>query len=121
MSYMQGQDLWEVVNNNEVTQLEAEDTICKKALAKQIGGVLLKNEEEAPYVSKGERKFKLRDIGGSKKNDDKSKGYQGKRSIHEGGVLNNHNNSKKIEGNFLILGKGLHGKSLLVEEKAYGK
>ncbi|KAL0458665.1 UNVERIFIED_CONTAM: hypothetical protein Slati_0493700 [Sesamum latifolium] len=25
MSYMQGQDLWEIVNGNEVTQSEAED------------------------------------------------------------------------------------------------
>ncbi|WKA11263.1 hypothetical protein VitviT2T_028782 [Vitis vinifera] len=25
MSYMQGQDLWEVVNRSEITQLEAED------------------------------------------------------------------------------------------------
>ncbi|RVW66421.1 Retrovirus-related Pol polyprotein from transposon TNT 1-94 [Vitis vinifera] len=54
MSYMQGQDLWEVVNRSEITQLEAEDAngwqnqpslvefenllTGQEALAKQMGG-----------------------------------------------------------------------------------
>ncbi|KAL4289930.1 hypothetical protein GQ457_14G003780 [Hibiscus cannabinus] len=40
----------------------------QEALAKQMGGVSLKNEEEALYASKGKRNFKQRKSGGSNRN-----------------------------------------------------
>nr|GEW40517.1 retrovirus-related Pol polyprotein from transposon TNT 1-94 [Tanacetum cinerariifolium] len=169
-SYLQGQDLWEVVNGNEVRQLEAEDangvlrkwrikagkamfamktiveddvleyirdaatskvawdtftelfskkndtklqllesellsvaqrdlTIAQyfhknqpslvefenllasqEALIKQMGGVSIKNNEEALYANKGKGKFKQHFKSGSKKNDDKAKGHDDENS-----------------------------------------
>ncbi|KAA8546606.1 hypothetical protein F0562_002655 [Nyssa sinensis] len=152
MSYMQGQDLWEVVNGSEITQPEAEDangtlrnwkikagkamfalkttieedvlehirdaktyheawnTFAKmfskkndkrlqllgdeennhpslvefenllagqEALAKQMGGVSLKGEEEAFYAHKGRWNSKQHTINRTKKNEDKAKSNQG--------------------------------------------
>ncbi|KAJ0048930.1 hypothetical protein Pint_16736 [Pistacia integerrima] len=82
-SYLQGQDLWEVVGSNEVTQPEedANGVLCKwkiivgwstqpslvefenllagqEAMAKQMAGVSLKGEEEALYINKSKSNFK---------------------------------------------------------------
>ncbi|KAK4382270.1 hypothetical protein Sango_2887400 [Sesamum angolense] len=45
----------------------------QEALAKQMGGVSLKNDEEALYANKGRRNSK---VGGSKKSDNKARNHQ---------------------------------------------
>ncbi|KAF3663026.1 Branched-chain-amino-acid aminotransferase 3, chloroplastic [Capsicum annuum] len=61
---------------NQPSLVDFENLLAgQEALAKQMGGVLLKNEEEALYANKGKRNFKQRKNYGSKKNDDESKGH----------------------------------------------
>ncbi|KAM1187954.1 hypothetical protein ACFX2J_023820 [Malus domestica] len=48
----------------------------QEALAKQMGGVSSRGEEEALYT-KSKGNFKQHAGGGSKRNDDKGKGHQG--------------------------------------------
>ncbi|KAL4352591.1 hypothetical protein GQ457_06G020380 [Hibiscus cannabinus] len=73
----------------------------QEALAKQMGGVSLKNEEEALYASKGKRNFKQRKSGGSNRN-------QGEESSREWGVYKNHDNNKRFEGKCYNCGKKGH-------------
>ncbi|KAJ0112855.1 hypothetical protein Patl1_01721 [Pistacia atlantica] len=54
------------------------------AMAKQMGGVLLKGEEEAPYTSKSRGTFKRYNGSGSKKDGDKGKIPQGKEALVQG-------------------------------------
>ncbi|KAL0352356.1 UNVERIFIED_CONTAM: hypothetical protein Scaly_1624300 [Sesamum calycinum] len=183
MSYMQGYDLWEVVNENEVNPPEAEDAngmlrkwkikagkamfvlkttieedvlehihetntpkeawdtfaklfskkndtklqliesellsvaqrdlivaqyfhkVKSRSLAKQMGGVSLKNDEEALYANKGRRNSKAR---GSKKSDDKARNHQSERNTRIVGGSKNHSNVKKFEGKCYNCGKKGH-------------
>ncbi|XP_048138589.1 uncharacterized protein LOC125315994 [Rhodamnia argentea] len=79
----------------------------QEALAKQMGGVSLKNEEEALYAYKGKWNSKHHAYGGSKKNDDKVRSHQGEDKVRshqgEGSVRSwngskNRGNSQKFEG-----------------------
>ncbi|GMJ03539.1 hypothetical protein HRI_004023100 [Hibiscus trionum] len=70
----------------------------QEALAKQMGEVSLKNEEETLYASKGKRNFKQRNNGGFNRN-------QGEGSSREGGGSKNHKNNKKFEGKCYNCGK----------------
>ncbi|KAL0311276.1 UNVERIFIED_CONTAM: hypothetical protein Sangu_2422300 [Sesamum angustifolium] len=49
----------------------------QEASAKQMGGVSLKNDEEALYANKGRRNSK---VGGSKNSDDKARSHQNERN-----------------------------------------
>ncbi|XP_021287174.1 uncharacterized protein LOC110418698 [Herrania umbratica] len=77
-------------------------------MAKQMGGVSLKGEEEALYASKNRGNFKQRTIGISKKNDDKVKSHQGKRSFRSGGASKNGSNNRRFEGKCYNCGKRGH-------------
>ncbi|KAL0377901.1 UNVERIFIED_CONTAM: Retrovirus-related Pol polyprotein from transposon RE1 [Sesamum radiatum] len=77
----------------------------QEALAKQMGGVSLKNDEEALYASKGRRNSKA---DGSKRSDDKTRGHQSERSTRTAGGSKNHNNAKKFEGKCYHCGKKGH-------------
>uniref|UniRef100_A0A2N9EWY2 Uncharacterized protein n=1 Tax=Fagus sylvatica TaxID=28930 RepID=A0A2N9EWY2_FAGSY len=61
----------------------------QEAMAKQMGGVSLKGEEEALYTSKTRGTFKRNTGGESKKDGDKVKSHQGKGGSHPGGVSKN--------------------------------
>ncbi|KAL0324818.1 UNVERIFIED_CONTAM: hypothetical protein Sradi_5051100 [Sesamum radiatum] len=77
----------------------------QEALAKQMGGVSLKNDEEAHYANKGRRNSKA---GGSKKTDNKARGYLSERNTHTARGLKNHGNVKKFEGKCYNYGKKGH-------------
>ena len=70
----------------------------QEALAKQMGEVSSKKEEEALYANKGRWNSKQQDDNGSKKNDDKARSHQGERSVRAGRSSKNHGNSQKFEG-----------------------
>ncbi|XAR64037.1 hypothetical protein NMG60_11024235 [Bertholletia excelsa] len=70
----------------------------QEALAKQMGGVSLKNEEEALYANKGKRNSKQHVVVESKKNNDKVRSHQGEGSIRVGRGFKSHDNGQKIEG-----------------------
>ncbi|KAE8708930.1 hypothetical protein F3Y22_tig00110332pilonHSYRG00561 [Hibiscus syriacus] len=61
----------------------------QEAMAKQMGGVSLKGEEEALYTSKSRGTFQRYTGSGSKKDGDKVKNYQGKGGPHSGGASKN--------------------------------
>ncbi|KAE8684543.1 putative disease resistance protein [Hibiscus syriacus] len=160
-SYLQGQDLWEVVGGSEVTQPTAKDTngvlqkwkikagkamfalkttieeemlehiqdakspkevwptqpslvdfenllAGQEAMAKQMGGVSLKGEEEALYTSKSIGTFQRYTGSGSKKNGDKVKNCQGKGGPHSGRASKNRGNSRKFNGKCYNCGKMGH-------------
>ncbi|KAL0458664.1 UNVERIFIED_CONTAM: hypothetical protein Slati_0493600 [Sesamum latifolium] len=66
----------------------------QEALAKQMGGVSLKNDEEALYANKGRKNSKA---GGFKRSDNKTRGHQSERSTRTAGGSKNHGNAKKFE------------------------
>ncbi|KAE8674817.1 putative disease resistance protein [Hibiscus syriacus] len=70
----------------------------QEAMAKQMGGVSLKGEEEALYTSKSRGTFQRYTGSGSKKDGDKVKTYQGNRGPHSGGASKNRGNSRKFNG-----------------------
>ncbi|KAJ0103216.1 hypothetical protein Patl1_06266 [Pistacia atlantica] len=70
----------------------------QEAMAKKIGGVLLKGEEEALYTSKSRGAFKRYNGSGSKKHGDKGKIPQGKGGSRPGGASKNRSNSRKFDG-----------------------
>ncbi|KAL0427813.1 UNVERIFIED_CONTAM: Retrovirus-related Pol polyprotein from transposon RE2 [Sesamum latifolium] len=77
----------------------------QEALAKQMGGVSLKNDEEALYANKGRKNSKAV---GFKRSDDKTRGHQSERSTRTAGGLKNHGNAKKFEGKCYNCGKKGH-------------
>uniref|UniRef100_A0A2N9FHD6 CCHC-type domain-containing protein n=1 Tax=Fagus sylvatica TaxID=28930 RepID=A0A2N9FHD6_FAGSY len=80
----------------------------QEAMAKQMGGVSLKGEEEALYTSKTRGTFKRNTGGESKKDGDKVKSHQGKGGSHPGGVSKNQGNSRKFDGKCYNCGKMGH-------------
>uniref|UniRef100_A0A2N9ILR9 CCHC-type domain-containing protein n=1 Tax=Fagus sylvatica TaxID=28930 RepID=A0A2N9ILR9_FAGSY len=80
----------------------------QEAMAKQMGGVSLKGEEEALYTSKTRGTFKRNTGGESKKDGDKVKSHQGKGGSHPGGVSKNRGNSRKFDGKCYNCGKMGH-------------
>ncbi|KAE8667231.1 tir-nbs resistance protein [Hibiscus syriacus] len=77
----------------------------QEAMAKQMGGVSLKGEEEALYTSKSRGTFQRYTGSGSKNDGDKVKNYQGKGGPHSGGASKNRGNSKKFDGKCYNCGK----------------
>ncbi|GFZ08250.1 hypothetical protein Acr_20g0000580 [Actinidia rufa] len=77
-------------------------------MAKQMGGVSLKGEEEALYTSKTRGTFKRYTSSGSKKDGDKVKSHQGKGGSRPGGASKNRGNSKKFDGKCYNCGKMGH-------------
>ncbi|GMY29760.1 putative disease resistance protein, partial [Fagus crenata] len=69
-----------------------------EAMAKQMGGVSLKGEEEALYTSKTRGTFKRNTSSESKKDGDKVKSHQGNGGFHPGGVSKNRGNIRKFDG-----------------------
>ncbi|KAL0420217.1 UNVERIFIED_CONTAM: Retrovirus-related Pol polyprotein from transposon RE1 [Sesamum latifolium] len=59
-----------------------------------MGGVSLKNDEEALYANKSRKNSK---VGGFKRSDDKMRGHQSEWSTRTAGGSNNHGNAKKFE------------------------
>ncbi|KAE8720906.1 tir-nbs resistance protein [Hibiscus syriacus] len=80
----------------------------QEAMAKQMGGVSLKGEEEALYTSKSRDTFQWYTGIGSKKDGDKVKNYQGKGGPHSGGASKNRGNSRKFDGKCYNCGKMGH-------------
>ncbi|KAE8724613.1 tir-nbs resistance protein [Hibiscus syriacus] len=80
----------------------------QEAMAKQMGGVSLKGEEEALYTSKSRGNFQRYTGNGSKKDGDKVKNYQGKGGPHSGGASKNRGNSRKFDGKCYNCGKMGH-------------
>ncbi|KAE8671632.1 hypothetical protein F3Y22_tig00111941pilonHSYRG00018 [Hibiscus syriacus] len=80
----------------------------QEAMAKQMGGVSLKGEEEALYTSKSRDTFQRYTGSRSKKDGDKVKNYQGKGGPHSGGASKNCGNSRKFDGKCYNYGKMGH-------------
>ncbi|KAL0325094.1 UNVERIFIED_CONTAM: hypothetical protein Sradi_5078700 [Sesamum radiatum] len=90
-------------NDTKLQLIESE--LLSRSLAKQMGGVSLKNDEEALYANKGRRNSKAR---GSKKSDDKARNHQSERNTRIAGGSKNHGNVKKFEGKCYNCGKKGH-------------
>ncbi|KAG6470975.1 hypothetical protein ZIOFF_072064 [Zingiber officinale] len=85
--------------------LEFENLLAgQEAIAKQMGGLSLKGEEEALYTNKNKGNFK-RHTGGSKKDGDKGKIYHGNGGSRPGGASKNYGDRKKISGECYNCGK----------------
>ncbi|CAL2236840.1 unnamed protein product [Prunus armeniaca] len=88
--------------------------VDQEAMAKQIGGVSLKSEEESLYTNKSKSNFKQHFGSGSKRDDDKVKGRQGEGSSRPGGASKFHGNhgqsknNKRFEGICYNCGKKGH-------------
>ncbi|KAF2296638.1 hypothetical protein GH714_000798 [Hevea brasiliensis] len=94
---------------NQPSLVEFENLLAgQEAMAKQMGGVSLKGEEEALYTIKSRGTYKQHVISGSKRNDEKVKNHQGEGSSHPGGASKNHGNSKRFEGKCYNCGKKGH-------------
>uniref|UniRef100_A0A2N9IT58 Integrase catalytic domain-containing protein n=1 Tax=Fagus sylvatica TaxID=28930 RepID=A0A2N9IT58_FAGSY len=68
----------------------------QEAMAKQMGGVSLKGEEEALYTSKTRGTFKRNTGSESKKDGDKVKSHPGKGGSHPGGVSKNRADNSRL-------------------------
>ena len=77
---------------------------AQEALAKQMGGVSLKSDEEALYVNKGKWKSKKHGDGGFKKNDDQARKLQGEGSDRG----RKSGNGRKFEGRYYNCNKKGH-------------
>ena len=88
--------------------LEFENLLAgQEAMAKQMGGLSLKDEEEALYTNKNKGNFK-RHTGGSKKDGDKGKIYHGNGGSRPGGASKNYGDRKKFSGECYNCGKVGH-------------
>uniref|UniRef100_F6H7P1 Uncharacterized protein n=1 Tax=Vitis vinifera TaxID=29760 RepID=F6H7P1_VITVI len=82
---------------NQPSLVEFENLLTgQEALAKQMGGVSLKGEEEALYAHKGRWNSKQHTVDRTKKNEDKAKSSQGERSARVEGDSKNPGTRKKI-------------------------
>ncbi|KAG6517284.1 hypothetical protein ZIOFF_020669 [Zingiber officinale] len=88
--------------------LEFENLLAgQEAMAKQMGGLSLKDEEEALYTNKNKGNFK-RHTGRFKKDGDKGKIYHGNGGSRPGGASKNYGDRKKISGECYNYGKVGH-------------
>ncbi|GAV86875.1 hypothetical protein CFOL_v3_30301 [Cephalotus follicularis] len=84
---------------NQPSLVEFENLLAgQEALAKQMGGVSLKGEEEALYANKSRWNSKQHTIGGTKRNEDEAKSHQSEVSARVKGDSKHHGNGKKFEG-----------------------
>ncbi|KAK4492038.1 hypothetical protein RD792_002828 [Penstemon davidsonii] len=94
---------------NQPSLIEFENLLAgQEALAKQMGGVSLKGEEEALYANKNRGNFKQHATGEFKKNDNKAKSHISEGNDHSGGVSRNQGSGKKFEGKCYTCGKKGH-------------
>ncbi|KAL0415706.1 UNVERIFIED_CONTAM: hypothetical protein Slati_3402500 [Sesamum latifolium] len=98
----------------DISELDPEAPLGQEALAKQMGGVSLKNDEEALYANKGRRNSKA---DGSKRSDDKMRGHQSERSTRTAGGSKNHNNAKKFEGKCYNCGRRVTWREIASQRK----
>ncbi|KAL6315682.1 hypothetical protein AAG906_005773 [Vitis piasezkii] len=93
---------------NQPSLVEFENLLAgQEALAKQMGGVSLKGEEEVLYAHKGRWNSKQHTIGRTKKNEDKTKSSQGERSA-------------RVEGDSRIRTvKNFKGSATIAERRAF--
>jgi len=80
----------------------------QEALAKLMGGVSLRKEEETLYANRGRRNFKQHATCGSRKHNDKARNHQDEGSVRVEGASKNQNSGKKFEGNYYNCGKKGH-------------
>ncbi|KAF2312969.1 hypothetical protein GH714_002268 [Hevea brasiliensis] len=105
---------------NQPSLVEFENLLAgQEAMAKQMGGVLLKGEEEALYTIKIRGTYKQHVISGSKRNDEKVKNHQGEGSSRPGGASMNHGNSKRFKGKCYNCGKKGHMEKAYWSKKRY--
>jgi len=91
----------------------------QEALAKQMGGVSLKKEEEALYANKGRRNFKQHATCGSRKHNDKARNHQDAGNVRAEGASKNQNSSKMFKGSCYNCGKKGHmAKACLSKKKS---
>ena len=84
---------------NQPSLVEFENLLAgQEALAKQMGGVSLKSEEEALYANKGSGNSKQYGNSGFKKNQGNGKNHQGEGSSRAGGGWKNQGNECFFEG-----------------------
>lgn len=97
------------------TLVEFENLLAgQEAMAKQMGGISLKGEEEALYTNKSKGSFKQYIGGGSKRDGDKAKGHQGEGSFRPSeapkfqGNNGQSKQNRKFEGKCYKCGKKGH-------------
>ncbi|KAG6471607.1 hypothetical protein ZIOFF_069051 [Zingiber officinale] len=89
--------------------LEFENLLAgQEAMAKKMGEVSLKGEEEAIYTNKSKGSFKRHAGDGSKKDGDKVKNYQGNEGHYPRRAPQNHANNRKFIGKCYNCGKVGH-------------
>ncbi|XP_071729425.1 uncharacterized protein [Rutidosis leptorrhynchoides] len=81
---------------------------AQEALTKHMGGISLKNEEEALYVNKGKWNSKQQNSGGSKKTDEKVKHHDRSKITHSEEGSKNRFNGKKYKPTCYNCGKKGH-------------
>ena len=80
----------------------------QEALAKQIGGISMKGEEEALYANKIRWNSKQQIVAGYKRNEDKTKRDQSEGSARTRGTSKIHGYNKKFERKCYNCGKKGH-------------
>ncbi|XP_009348911.1 uncharacterized protein LOC103940514 [Pyrus x bretschneideri] len=91
---------------NQPSLVEFEKLLAdQEALAKQMGEVLSRGEDEAFYTNKSKGSFKQHVGRGSKRNGDKAKCHQEGGSFHQGGVPTYHDNCSQSQNNKRFEGK----------------
>ncbi|KAL5755864.1 hypothetical protein ACOSP7_020302 [Xanthoceras sorbifolium] len=79
--------------------------VGQEAMAKQIGGVLLKGEEEVLYTNQSKGGSKQHNKGESTKTGDKTKSHQGGNDFCPGRALKNHDNNRRLNGDATTTGR----------------
>ena len=107
---------------NQPSLVEFENLLAgQEALAKQMGGVSLKGEEEALYAHKGRWNSKQHIVRRTKKNEDKAKSSQGERSARVEGDSKNPGTRKKFKGKCYNCRKKGHMQKIVGRKKVLWK
>ncbi|KAH9726925.1 hypothetical protein KPL70_008466 [Citrus sinensis] len=82
----------------------------QEAMAKKIGGVSLKGEEEALYTNQSRSGLRQHNKGGSRKTGEQIKSHQGGNGSRPGGASKNRDSNRKFDGECYNCGKKGHMK-----------
>jgi len=82
----------------------------QEAMAKKIGGVSLKGEEEALYTNQSRSGSRQHNKGGSRKTGEQTKSHQGGNGSRLGGASKNRDSNRKFDGECYNCGKKGHMK-----------
>jgi len=82
----------------------------QEAMAKKIGGVSLKGEEEALYTNQSRSGSRQHNKGGSRKTGEQTKSHQGGNGSRPGGASKNRDSNRKFDGECYNCGKKGHMK-----------